>query len=166
MDRRRVIVAISLGAALGEIALALAGGSGIRELVLIAGFVFGVSTLTLYSVVVAHMNDHAQNENFVAVSGGLLIVFSVGSIIGPTAASIGVGTFGMASIFVFTAIVHLAFAGYTVWRIATTPALTEAQRTDFVAVPVAQVQPLPTELDPRAVDDPDSSTPAEPERTL
>ncbi|MBA4210624.1 MAG: MFS transporter [Parvibaculum sp.] len=166
MDRRRVIVALSLGAALGEIALALAGGTGIREAVLFAGFLFGVSGLTLYSVVVAHMNDHAQNENFVAVSGGLLIVFSVGSIIGPTAASVGVGTFGLPSIFVFTAVFHLAFAGYTAWRIATTPALTEEQRADFVAVPVAQAQPLP-ELDPRAADDPDNGpAPAEPERTL
>ena len=62
--------------------------------------------------------------------------------------------FGIASIFVVTAAVHLGFAAYTLYRIVNTPALTEEQRVDFVAVPVAQVQPLPTELDPRAGDDP------------
>lgn len=155
MDRRRVIVALSLGAALGEIALVVAGSSGLREAVLAAGFIFGVSGLTLYSVVVAHMNDHAQGGNFVAVSGGLLIVFSVGSIIGPTAASVGVPAFGISSIFVFTALVHAVFAGYTALRIATTPPISGAQRAEFVAVPVAQVQPPPTELDPRAAEDGD-----------
>ncbi len=100
------------------------------------------------------MNDHGQSESFVAISGGMLIVFSVGSIIGPTAASIGVSSFGMASIFVVTAAVHIVFAGFTLYRIAFTPALSEEQRADFVAVPVAQVQPLPTELDPRAADEP------------
>lgn len=163
MDRRRVIVALSLGAALGEIALVLAGSSGLREAVLAAGFLFGISGLTLYSVVVAHMNDHAQSENFVAVSGGLLIVFSAGSIIGPTAASVGVSSFGIASIFVFTAIVHAVFAGYTALRIVTKPAIPEGQRGEFVAVPVAQVQPPPTELDPRAAED--GEAPAEPERS-
>ena len=162
MDRRRVIVALSLGAALGEIALVLAGASGNMFAVMGAGFLFGVFGLTLYSVVVAHMNDHGQSESFVAISGGMLIVFSVGSIIGPTAASVGVSTFGIASIFVFTAVVHLLFAGFTVYRIASAPALTEEQRADFVAVPFPQGQPLPTEFDPRAADE-TAESPNEPE---
>lgn len=154
MDRRRVIVALSIGAALGEVALVMAGPSGSMLAVMAAGFLFGVFGLTLYSVVVAHMNDHGQSESFVAISGGMLIVFSVGSIIGPTAASIGVSTFGIASIFVFTAAVHVLFAIFTGYRIASSPALTEEQRGDFVAVPFPQVHPLPTELDPRAADEP------------
>lgn len=154
MDRRRVILALSLGAALGEVALVLAGMSGGMLFVMGAGFLFGVFGLTLYSVVVAHMNDHGQSESFVAISGGMLIVFSVGSIIGPTAASVGVSSFGMASIFVVTAAVHIVFAGFTFYRIVSTPALSEEQRADFVAVPFPQVQPLPTELDPRAADEP------------
>ena len=154
MDRRRVIVALSIGAALGEVALVMAGASGSMLAVMAAGFLFGVFGLTLYSVVVAHMNDHGQSESFVAISGGMLIVFSVGSIIGPTAASIGVSTFGIASIFVFTAAVHVLFAIFTGYRIASSPALTEEQRGDFVAVPFPQVHPLPTELDPRAADEP------------
>jgi len=153
MDRRRIIVALSLGAMLGELALVLAGSSGSTTALLAAGFFFGISGLTLYSVVVAHMNDHGQSESFVSISGGLLIVYSVGSIIGPTAASLSVPAFGMSSIFVFTAIVHLVYATFTIFRIATTPALPEEQRADFVAVPVAQGQVMPTELDPRAADE-------------
>lgn len=165
MDRRRVIVALSIGAALGEGALVLAGMNGGVLAVMGAGFLFGIFGLTLYSVVVAHMNDHGQSESFVAISGGMLIVFSVGSIIGPTAASVGVSAFGTASIFVFTAAVHLIYAGFTAYRIASAPALTEEQRGDFVAVPFPQAHPLPTELDPRAADEPAPESADEAEET-
>tara|TARA_R110002110_G_scaffold34834_5_gene118145 strand:+ start:135 stop:1439 length:1305 start_codon:yes stop_codon:yes gene_type:complete len=157
MDRRRIICAVSVGAALGEAALVVAGTAGGTSLLLAAGFLFGIFSLTLYAVVVAHMNDHGQNENFVAISAGLLIAYSAGSIIGPTAASIGVSHFGIASIFAMTAAAHLLFAGFTAYRIAFAPALTGEQRADFVAVSFSQVQPVPAELDPRAADE----TPAE-----
>ncbi|MEX0839062.1 MAG: MFS transporter [Parvibaculum sp.] len=153
MDRRRVIVGLCLGSALGETALVVAGISGSVAAIMLAGVLFGVFALTLYSVCVAHMNDHGQSESFVSVSGGLLVVYSLGAIVGPTAASIGVGSFGISSVFVFPALVHLLFAIYTVHRIISTPALPEEQRADFVAVPFPQVHPLPTELDPRAADE-------------
>ena len=145
--------AVCLGSAAGEIALVAAGISGSVTAIMLAGVLFGVFALTLYSVCVAHMNDHGQSESFVSISGGLLVVYSVGAIVGPTAASLGVGSFGISSIFVFPAVVHLLFAGYTAYRIVSTPALTEEQRSDFVAVPFPQVTPLPTELDPRAADE-------------
>ncbi|MBX3496042.1 MAG: MFS transporter [Parvibaculum sp.] len=153
MDRRRVIVVVCLGSAAGEVALVAAGISGSVTAIMLAGVLFGVFALTLYSVCVAHMNDHGQSESFVSISGGLLVVYSVGAIVGPTAASLGVGAFGISSIFVFPAVVHLLFAAYTAYRIVSAPALTEAQRSDFVAVPFPQVTPLPTELDPRAADE-------------
>lgn len=153
MDRRRIIVALCLGAAIGEGALVVAGVSGSVLAIMLSGVLFGVFALTLYSVCVAHMNDHGQSESFVSISGGLLIVYSVGAIVGPTAASLGVDRFGISSIFVFPAVIHLLFAGYTAYRIVSTPALSEEQRADFVAVPFPQVHPLPTELDPRAADE-------------
>ena len=161
MDRRRIIVALCLGAAIGEVALVVSGISGSVVAIMLSGVLFGVFALTLYSVCVAHMNDHGQSESFVSISGGLLVVYSVGAIVGPTAASLGVSSFGISSIFVFPAVIHLLFAGYTAYRIASTPALTGAQRSDFVAVPFPQVHPLPTELDPRAADE--DTTPAEPD---
>jgi len=155
-DRRRVIVALSIGAAIGEIALVMTGNSGSLAMILLAGVLFGVFGLTLYSVCVAHMNDHGQSENFVAISGGLLIVYSVGSIIGPIIASIGVSAYGMASIFIVTCTIHIAFAIYTGWRVVKHPALSNEERSDFVVVPVSLAQP--TELDPRAADEPPASS--------
>ena len=38
---------------------------------------------TLYSIAVAHANDHAKPEDFVKVSGGLLLLYGFGTMIGP-----------------------------------------------------------------------------------
>ncbi|HEX7776968.1 MAG TPA: MFS transporter [Parvibaculum sp.] len=150
MDRRRVILGVSLGAAAGEIGLIAAYGVGIEKLLLAAGFLFGVFALSLYSVCVAHTNDRAANESFVSVSGGLLLIYAIGAIVGPSAAAIGTSTFSMAFIFMFGAAVHVAFAVFTALRIVSSPALADDQRTSFVAVPFPPTDPTPPELDPRA----------------
>lgn len=150
MDRRRVIVGICIGSAFGEIALIAARAAGTETLLLLAGFVFGIFSLTLYSVCVAHANDHASRESFVSVSGGLLLVYAVGAIIGPLAASVGTSRYGMAFIFVYAATMHLVFAAFTMIRIAFAPALGAAQRAGFVIVPIPPTDPTPPDLDPRA----------------
>ena len=153
LDRRIVILLLCIGAAFGDVALFYAGGMGSMEALLGAGFAFGVFGLTLYSVVVAHMNDHAQDESFVSVSSGLLLVYAAGAIIGPSAASLIGQRFGMSSIFIFIAVIHILYALYTLVRIRSREALTEDQRAEFVAVPFPQTQVAAPELDPRAEED-------------
>lgn len=160
VDRRRVIFALCIGSALGELALVAARGAGTSNLMLPAGFMFGVFALSLYSVCVAHTNDHASKESFVSVSGGLLLVYAIGAIIGPSAASLGTGPYGMSFIFIFGAVVHVLFALFTLYRINVTPALTYEEKVDFVAVPFPPTDPTPPELDPRG--DPEAQPDAEP----
>jgi MFS family permease len=162
-DRRRIIFALCIGSAAGEFALIAARAAGAESFLLLAGFLFGVFSLTIYSVCVAHTNDHASRESFVSVSGGLLLAYAVGAIIGPSAASLGTSTYGMPFIFMFGAAVHLSFAVFTGYRIASTPALDARQRTDFVAVPFPPTDPTPPELDPRGATADNGSTSAAPQ---
>lgn len=46
-------------------------------------FLFGSVIYPIYSLNVAHANDYADASEFVKVSGGLLIIYGVGSVIGP-----------------------------------------------------------------------------------
>lgn len=157
MDRRHVILALCVGSAIGEFALIAARASGSETFLLLAGFLFGVFALTLYSVCVAHTNDHASRESFVSVSGGLLLVYAAGAIIGPFAASLGTASYGMPFIFMFGAAVHVAFAIFTIYRIAFAPAVDADQRTEFVAVPFPPTDPAPPEFDPRAATENDAT---------
>ncbi|NIJ42674.1 MFS family permease [Parvibaculum indicum] len=153
LDRRIVIMLLCIGAVLGDTALFYAGGVGSMEALLGAGFAFGVFSLTLYSVVVAHMNDHAQEESFVSVSSGLLLVYAAGAILGPLAASLVAQRFGMSAIFLFVAAIHIVYALFTLARIRSRAALSEEQRGEFVAVPFPQTQAAGPELDPRFDED-------------
>ena len=45
---------------------------------------YGAVANTLYPIAVAHANDYASSEDFVKVSGGLLLLYGIGTIIGPT----------------------------------------------------------------------------------
>ncbi|TIL50957.1 MAG: MFS transporter, partial [Mesorhizobium sp.] len=59
--------------------------SGVFVIVLTAAY--GAFAYTLYSIAVAHANDHARAEDFVKVSGGLLLLYGFGTMIGPLLAA-------------------------------------------------------------------------------
>lgn len=156
-DRRHIILAIALGSALGGLSLVGAHGTGSEIALLSAGFLFGAFAFSLYTVCVAHMNDHAASESFVSISGGLLLAYASGAIIGPFAAAMGAAHYGMPFIFVFSAIVHALFAAFTLWRITVAPAIPAGQRGECITVPFPPTGPVPLELDPRAAsDEPDT----------
>ncbi|MDO8289340.1 MAG: MFS transporter [Parvibaculum sp.] len=148
-DRRRVILALCIGSIGAELAMVAARGAEAHNFMLLAGFLFGVTSLTLYSVCVAHTNDHASRESFVSVSGGLLLVYALGAIVGPSAASFGAGFYGMSFIFIFGAGVHVLFGLFTLYRISMSPAVSLHEKMDFAVVPDPASDPS-SELDPRA----------------
>jgi len=145
IDRRLVIAG---GAALGAcaaIAMAVWAVPGVRGYVLVAGF--GVAAYSLYGLVVAHANDYAKPEDFVAVSGGLLLLFGIGSAIGPLVASVLFDVLSARGLFVFTACVHGLLSAFTLYRIGQrTPA---AEKDEFVAF-ARPTSPGAAALDPRA----------------
>ena len=151
MDRRRIILGLSLGSAVAEVGLIAAHGIGAEWMLLAAGFIFGCFALTLYSVCVAHTNDHAGQESFVGISSALLLAYAVGAIVGPSAASLGTERLGMSFIFMFAAAIHLAFAAFTAIRMATM-SRGVPRRGDFVAMPFPSTTPEPTKFDPRQAD--------------
>ncbi|MBF0278818.1 MAG: MFS transporter [SAR324 cluster bacterium] len=150
VDRRWVMIGVCIGAAFGEIALAFAPGRVGSSGLLAIAFVFGAFTLTLYSLCIAHTNDVVKKGDFVSVSGGLLLIYSFGAIIGPVIASSAMPYLGDRVIFVFTAIVHVIFAGFVLFRIFRVAAIPPEKRPNFVSVPISRMAPEPVELDPRA----------------
>lgn len=84
MDRRALAVGIALLGAVTVLAMVVALPSGLPEPVLYAlTFVFGGVVLPTYNLVVAHVNDSVSPEEFVAASGGLVIVQGAGAATGP-----------------------------------------------------------------------------------
>ncbi|MHB2267667.1 MFS transporter [Aliihoeflea sp. PC F10.4] len=159
-DRRYVLASAS--AFCGLIALVIfliAPRNGIVVLVMTGAY--GMFAYTLYSIAVAHANDHASPEDFVKVSGGLLLLYGFGTMIGPMVAAPLMDYLRPESLFLATALPHLVLAGYTMLRVSRRAPVPIEEREAFKTLPSERaVTPQAVLLDPRS-DTEDTSEDAE-----
>ncbi len=142
-DRRLVILGLT---ATGVVAAVLTGLYGHGEASLVFAFAFGATTMPLYALCVAHANDNITDGSFVEMASGILMMNSIGSVVGPAIAAGLMGWFGAAAMFFFAALALTAAAVWTLYRL-------RAHRTtrDHVSpfVPLPEMTPAALDLDPR-----------------
>ncbi|ESR22898.1 MFS transporter [Lutibaculum baratangense] len=148
IDRRIVILLCCAAAAIAGIGLAFFAGDSRLALYGFA-FLFGAGAMPIYSLCSAHAADFATPREMVQVSTGLLLVYTLGAITGPFAAGFLIRELPVGTIFVLTAVAHLAMFAFTIVRLNRREAPPPEEREPFVAVP--RTSPGITELDPRAV---------------
>lgn len=156
-DRRYVLSGAAFGAALIALALFVAAPrSGAVIIALTAGY--GALAYTLYSIAVAHANDHASPEDFVRVSGGLLLLYGFGTMIGPLAGAFLMERLRPEGLFLATAVPHLALGVYALMRARIRPPVPIADREAFMTLPSERaVTPQGVLLDPRSEQESDDS---------
>lgn len=129
--RRGMLLYTSLSAAIAAIILALSSGAIGFVGVCLLGAVWGSSAFPLYSIAVAHANDHAAADQFVVVSGGLLMMYGIGAIFGPFIAAAVMSVTESYGLYLFTAVVHLLMFGYVLARIRQRKAIPDEQHMPF-----------------------------------
>ncbi len=129
-DRRSVLIASTAGAAAASLLLSHADGT----LIYAGVFLFGGFAFPLYSLSVAHANDHARPGQYVELSLGLSFFFSLGATVGPFAASLVIDRFGPPAFFLYTSLMHGAFVAFVLYRMTRRPAVPRAMRARFVAL--------------------------------
>jgi len=131
VDRRVVLaVAPALGALMGGIITWLAGGLPALAVTAL-GAAWGAVAFPMYAVAVAHANDYAEPGEHVMVSGGMLLAYGVGAIVGPFLASATMTVAGPASLFAFTGVVHAAAFVFVLLRIPRRAAAPVEQHIPF-----------------------------------
>src|SRR5690606_31345124 len=83
MDRRYVLALLSGVAFLAGFQLLAVQPENVMTLLILIG-VYGAAANALYPIAVAHANDFAKSSDFVAISGGLLLLYGIGTVIGPS----------------------------------------------------------------------------------
>ncbi len=136
-DRRKVLIGITIFALIAD-ALFLFTGVTQSFAILAFSALFGATVFAMYPVIVAHANDHAEPGTFIQVSGGLLLVFGIGSIIGPTIAGFAMTSFGPASLFGITGFAHILLILFAILRLKTAPPVTVENKVAFQAQPLAR----------------------------
>lgn len=137
IDRRKVIVAATGAASLVGLAIISTRFLGMESPLLLyaLAFLFGFAALPSYALASAHANDFAEPQDLVEVSTALLLVFTIGAVIGPLIASTFMNLFGSKALFGYTALVHLMMALLTFRRMRMRTAKPPAERGAFVSVP-------------------------------
>ena len=131
MDRRKVLIGITIIGIVGDLAfIILQPELAWMNFVLV--FVFGAAAYSMYPVIVAHANDHAEPDSYIQTSGGLLLVFGVGCIVGPLFAGFGMSAIGTSALFMTTIVVHILIVIYTLWRISRRAPVEQKHKVEFV----------------------------------
>ena len=118
VDRRIVIAVLALSSSAVGAFLWLGYGSlSITELILLNG-VWGALAFPMYSVAVAHSNDYAESGEYVMVSGGLLLMYGIGAIVGPFMAASVMTLVSDSVLYLFTAVVHVLIFMYVLIRLS------------------------------------------------
>ena len=157
-DRRYVLAGAAFAAAaIGLLIFVVGARDGTTVIALTAAY--GAMAYVLYSLAVAHANDHAKSEDFVKVSGGLLLLYGFGTMIGPLVGGALMDRMRPESLFLTTALAHLLIAGYTLLRITRRAPVPVEERESFSSLPPERATtPEVLRLDPRGDGDLGSET--------
>ena len=151
-DRRLVLIGLALIAIAADLFFILAQPSD-RGSVLAAAVVFGGAIYTIYPVIIAHASDKAEPGTFIKISGGLLLMYGIGGIIGPLISGLAMSSLPRAGLFLTTFCAHVLIAAYAVIRISQRQAVAEENKSSYVGMmPGRYATPETSALDPRAQD--------------
>jgi MFS family permease len=139
LDRRWVIIGAAIVASASLfIMMALVPGEPSRWMVYLCAAILGGTIVPTYSVVMAHVNDQVGKGEFVAASGGLLIMQGVGAAVGPLLAGFAMSAWehGLGYTLIAAQILMAAFGMY---RSARRPASPKMHKGAFVVEPLIPV---------------------------
>ncbi|MEX0976449.1 MAG: MFS transporter [Woeseia sp.] len=127
---RRFVMAVCAGMAAGvSVAIWFLADSMTPAIIIVLGGLWGAVAFPLYSISIAHSNDHAAADEFVVVSSGLLLMYGIGAVVGPLLASICMQISGPAGLYAFTGAIHVLLLVYLfLRRLRRSPAPPEEQQ--------------------------------------
>lgn len=151
-DRRIVMSGALLAVGTAWVTLAGFIASGLPfAVLLITALAFGGAMSSVYPLCVAQTFDRLERRYYVAASGRLLMVYSIGATVGPLLASALMSIYGPSSFFLFESSVAMLYAVFVLFRVSRRPCLPADLREKYVPIP--DVTPVAVALDPRTEPD-------------
>jgi MFS family permease len=114
-DRRTLLTVLAFAAAtIAGLIIALAQLSAVLHIALFG--LFGAIALPIYSLAVAHANDHLDTDQMVGASGKLVLLYGLGSIAGPFLAGLAMQRAGPAGFLLYMIAVYGGLGLFAVYR--------------------------------------------------
>ena len=99
---------------------------------------------------IAEAFDRLKQSEMVGAMGSLIMVFAVGSMIGPYSSSLVIQWMGSGMLFTFLAVIQAGLALFIVYRMQVRESVPSDEQEDFVMQGAAM--PIGVHLDPRTPD--------------
>jgi MFS family permease len=132
-DRRIVITVVTLLAALVALAGALVSEGFVA--LLVVAFLFGGLSFPVYSLSIAHTNDHLQQEQMVAASGRLILVAGLGASAGPVLAAVLMSALGPSGFFWCLFAAHGLIGVFALYRMTRRSPVPYDEQYEYVPLP-------------------------------
>lgn len=149
-DRRLVLAGVSLTAGLAALTVFFLLGP-FRNLGLLAAVLFGGCAFSIYSLSVAHANDHLDVEHILETSRGLLLLSGIGATAGPLLAGLLMELTDAEALMSYFAALMFTLAGVAWLRRRVGTPISTADQAEFVLM--TRTSPAVLELDPRTEPD-------------
>ena len=133
-DRRLVILGTCSSAALFAMILNIQGKDNF-ELLLLFMALYGGTSLTLYSLFIAHANDYLTPSQMVSTSSSLLMVNGVGAVIGAPMVAASMDLIGDWSYFSLIGSIHFGLAIFILYRMMTRPSIPPEAQGPLILLP-------------------------------
>lgn len=145
-DRRYVLMVVCFLAALAAIMIfifALRSQWGL----MLGAILYGGFSFAVYSLVVAHTNDHIEPHEVMEATRGLLLLNGLGAAIGPILAGALMQALGAQMLMLYFALVFALLGLFTVFRMSVTLPIPTEEQGEFV--PMSRTGAAAVEMDPR-----------------
>lgn len=152
IDRRSVLIMTSLATSLVAILITyivLQNHDGLIP----AAFVYGGLMFTLYSISVAHTNDHLAPAQVLEATRGLLLVYGIGAFFGPVLGGLVMQYIGPPGLPAMSALTAAMLALFGIFRITRRAAPSLDEQADFVLM--VRTSPAALEMHPEADPEPE-----------
>ena len=147
IDRRTILILTSFATAAASGTISYITVHGYPGLIPMA-FLYGGLMFTLYSISVAHTNDHLGAGQVLEATRGLLLVFGIGALCGPILGGLAMEIFGPAGLPAMSAITAAGLALFGVFRITQRAAPAVEEQAEFV--PMVRTSQVALEMYPEA----------------
>jgi MFS family permease len=145
-DRRKIIVFTCIAAAVAGLGMVFAGQFIGLSILAFSSF-YGAFAFPLYSISAAHANDRVSAQDYVETASGLLLIFAIGAVIGPLAASALMRIIGKGGLFMFTAVVHGVTATFIMKEIGRREPVQDKERAKFADSVIISQTLAPIEME-------------------
>ncbi len=147
INRRSVLIAVSFITSCLALLMALAS-LVTTEILFVLSVLFGGFSFTMYPMSISYTNDYLDPKDLVAATGGLLVAYGIGSVIGPLIAPLLIYVIGPSGLYLYFSIIAALVGGIGLWRRNFKRAIPLNEQSTYRSIP--RTTPKISELDPRA----------------